>query len=235
MFRLFAFDVDGTLIASRDGRVVWQLLNQHFGSDPVHDGMMFDAYLGGHITYAEWVDHDVGRWYRARATRDQLAGVIREHLFPVDGARETLAALRASGALIAVISGTLDITLEVHFPTESFDAVYTNRLWFDHRGEIEDWKATPYDMEGKAQALRALSTRLDVPLSQTVFVGDNINDIQVMKTAGLAVAFEPKHPSVRAAADAVVQDDMRGLLRLRELQGQGSLHAERLETRQGLM
>jgi phosphoserine phosphatase len=219
MYRLFAFDVDGTLIASRDGRVVWQLLNQRFGSDPEQDGRLFKAYLGGHITYAEWVDLDIGRWVQAGATRPELEQVIQDHLFPVPGAREALAELKARGQLLAVISGTLDLTLSVHFPSHPFDEVFTNRIWFDEAGLIDGWEATPYDMEGKARALRGLSARLGVPLEQTAYVGDNINDIQVMEAAGLAVAFEPKHDTVRDAASAVVEGDMRGLLDLPQLAG----------------
>jgi len=55
---------------------------------------------------------------------------------------------------------------------------------------------------------------MHVPLSATVYVGDNINDLQVMALAGLAVAFEPKHQSVSEAAHAVVRGDLRGLLDL---------------------
>lgn len=217
--RLFAFDVDGTLISSRDGRVVWQLLNQRFGSDPEQDGKLFRAYLRGEITYARWVDLDVGRWARAGARRDQLVQVISEHLFPVAGARELLAELRRRGHRLAVISGTLDLTLEVHFPSSPFDDVFTNRIWFDEAGCIEGWEATPYDMEGKAQALTQLCADRQIPLERTVYVGDNINDIQVMQAAGLAVAFEPKHPSVSEAADLVVEGDLRRLLD--ELEGAG--------------
>jgi len=213
-YRLLAFDVDGTLIASRDGRVVWQLLNQRFGSAADQDGRLFKAYLKGEITYARWVDLDVGRWARAGATRDQLVQVIQEHLFPVPGARETLQELRRRGYKLAVISGTLDLTLEVHFPADVFDEVFTNRIWFDAAGRIAGWEATPYDMEGKARALKRLSAGLGIPLEQTVYVGDNINDVEVMNVAGLAVAFEPKHESVSAAASATLQGDLRGLLQL---------------------
>jgi len=214
---LFAFDVDGTLISSRDGRVVWQLLNQRFGSDPQHDGQLFQAYLARQITYAEWVDLDVGRWARVGATRDQLVQVIRDQLFPVPGAVETLRALRQRGFRLAVISGTLDLTLQIHFPVDPFDEVFTNRIWFDDAGRIAGWEATPYDMEGKAEALEQLARRLEIPLANTIYVGDNINDLQAMGRAGVAIAFEPKHPSVSEAACTTVQGDLRQLLDLPQI------------------
>jgi phosphoserine phosphatase len=194
--------------------VVWQLLNARFGCGDAEETTRFQAYMRKEITYPEWVDLDVGEWVRAGATREQLSEIIRAHLRLVPGARETALELRARGYRLAVISGTLDLTLELLFPEHPFEEVFTNRIWFDGDGRIAGWEATPYDMEGKAEALSAIAARMNVPLAATVFVGDNINDLQVMARAGLAVAFEPKHPSVTAAAAAVVRGDLRGLLDL---------------------
>lgn len=212
--RLIAFDVDGTLIDSRERKVVWQLLNQRFGGDDTVNAARLAAYLARKMTYAEWVALDVGQWVSAGATRDQIAAVISEQLYLVSGARETVAELQARGYGLAVISGTLDLTLELLFPEHPFEQVLTNRIWFHPDGTIAGWEATPYDMEGKARALEQLASDRGLTLAQTVFVGDNINDLQVMARAGLAVAFEPKHPSVREAAHAVVAGDLRGLLDL---------------------
>jgi phosphoserine phosphatase len=92
--------------------------------------------------------------------------------------------------------------------------VFTNRIWFDDSGQIAGWEATPFDMEGKARALEQIAGRLGIDMSQTVYVGDNLNDIQVMGVAGLAIAYDPKHSSVGRAADAVVHKDLRRILEL---------------------
>jgi phosphoserine phosphatase len=213
-YRLVAFDVDGTLVEGEQGKVVWQLLNQRFGGDDKVSVERYHAYQRGEITYAEWVDLDVGEWVAARATREQIVDEIRRNLHLVNGARETVDALRARGYRLAVISGTLDLTLELLFPEHPFEEVFTNQIWFDVDGQIAGWRATPYDMEGKARALREIAARMEIPLPATVYVGDNVNDLQVMQLAGLAVAFEPKDPSVARQAQAVVRRDLRGLLAL---------------------
>ena len=213
-YQLVAFDVDGTLVDSDDRKVVWQLLNARFGCGDALETRRFMAYMRKEISYAQWVDMDVGEWVQAGATREQLSQVIRSHLRLVPGARETALELRVRGYRLAVISGTLDLTLELLFPEHPFEEVFTNRIWFDEQGRIAGWKATPYDMEGKAEALVAIAERMQVPLSSTVYVGDNINDLQVFARAGLAVAFEPKHVSVEQAASKVLRGDLRGLLDL---------------------
>jgi len=85
------------------------------------------------------------------ATREHLSGEILGHLRLVPGARETALELRARGYRLAVISGTLDLTLDLLFPEHPFEEVYTNRIWFDERGLIAGWEATPYDMEGQGR------------------------------------------------------------------------------------
>lgn len=211
-FQLVAFDVDGTLVKHADNKVIWQLLNRRFGGDAEENNRRFSAYLSGEITYPQWVQMDIGDWVQADARKSQIQEVIRRDLHLVPGAREALHTLRDWGYRLAVISGTLDIVLDELFPQHPFEEVFTNTIWFDAEERIQGWKATPYDMEGKARALEQIAQRMQVPLEQTVYVGDHINDIQVMGRAGLAVAFEPKTPQVEQAAAVVLRQDMRGLL-----------------------
>jgi len=213
-YRLVAFDVDGTLVANRGGQVVWEIFNQHFCGDRESNGLRGRAFGERQITYAEWVGLDIHDWMLAGATRAQMERVIRERLAPTPGAAHTLRRLRAHGFRLAVISGTLDLTLDLLFPGHPFEVVHTNRLLFDEAGLVDDWRATPFDNAGKAQALRQIARQMDLSLEQTVFVGDHVNDLDVMRAAGLAIAFEPKHPSVSAVADAEVHGDLGGVLRL---------------------
>ena len=210
-FELIAFDVDGTLIESDDGKVVWQLLNEHYDPE-LGNAKRFAAYMRKEITYPQWVDLDVGTWVDAAATREQIARVITQHLHLVPGVEQTIRTLAARGYRLAVISGTLDLTLQLLYPDHPFEEVFTNKIWFHEDGLIAGWEPTPYDMDGKAEALVTLAQQMQIPLQRTVYVGDNINDIQVMGVSGLAVAFEPKAPEVEQAAHRVVRKDLRGLL-----------------------
>lgn len=213
-YDLIAFDVDGTLVGNRHGRVIWQLLNELFGAPRELSEQRARAYQAGAITYAEWVALDVGDWALAQATRAQITTVIRQELYPVPGAQAVLQQLAEDGFRLAVISGTLNVTLETLFPEHPFADVLTNRLWFDDAGFIAGWQATAYDLVGKATALERLAQQAGIPLSRTVFVGDHLNDLHVMEIAGLAIAFEPKDPLVAERAAHVVHTDLRGILPL---------------------
>jgi HAD superfamily phosphoserine phosphatase-like hydrolase len=204
--------VDGTLVTHPHGKVVWQILNERFlGTDRVNEDR-YARYSKGEITYAEWVALDVGDWMRAGATKEEVVEEIGA-LRLVDGARETLAALKDAGCRLAVISGTLDVCLDVLFPDHPFDEVFTNRIRFGEDGSIAGWDATPFDMDGKARALEAIAAREGIPLERTAFVGDHANDIAAARRAGFAVAFNPKSEDLAAVAHLVVHDpDLRTLL-----------------------
>jgi len=55
------------------------------------------------------------------------------------------------------------------------------------------------DRAGKATALRGFAEKLGLPLAATIAIGDGANDLDMLNTAGLGIAFNAK-PLVRAAA-----------------------------------
>lgn len=211
-FDLVAFDVDGTLVNHPEDKTVWEVLNHRFtGSEDQNIGR-YELYKKGKISYAEWVAMDIGSWRDAGATRETITGSFGA-LTLVEGARETLAALKSQGARLAVISGTLDVMLHTLFPDHPFDEIYTNHIAFDAEGFISHWRATPFDMDGKGIALRSIALREDIPLARCAFVGDHANDLAAARLAGFSIAFNPKDTELEAAASAVVRSrDLRDIL-----------------------
>lgn len=207
-YKLAAFDVDGTLVRSKNNKVVWEIFNRHFAGDDSINQERFAKYRSGEISYEEWVALDVDHWIEVKATRQVMSELIRTELSIIDGANELLLTLKNEGLIVAVISGTLDITLDVLFADKPFDAVFTNKLFFDREDYLCGYQATSYDMEGKARALEELAMRFDVDLKESFYVGDHINDLAVMEKAGYSIAFEPKDERVAQCADVVIHDDL---------------------------
>jgi len=55
----------------------------------------------------------------------------------------------------------------------------------------------------KGAGLRWLAQRLNIPLSETLAIGDGVNDISMLREAGLGIAMGNAAPEVQAAARAV--------------------------------
>ncbi|NIL99750.1 MAG: HAD-IB family phosphatase [Acidobacteria bacterium] len=211
-FDLIAFDVDGTLVWGPDGMTVWEVLNLKFTGTAEWNKERYAEYKAGRLSYADWVDLDVRGWRDSGARREDLIAAL-EPLRLIEGVREATHALRDAGYRLVVISGTLDLMLETLFPDHPFDEVYANHIGFDEQGRIAHWRATPFDMTGKAEALRGVALREGIPLKRCAFVGDSSNDVWIAQTAGFTVAFNPRCEELERAADAVVlSDDFRDVL-----------------------
>ncbi len=67
----------------------------------------------------------------------------------------------------------------------------------------------------KDEALRRLAAMLDIPLDAVVAVGDNYNDDEMLRAAGLGVAMSNAEPEILAIADKIVpSNDENGIAAL---------------------
>ena len=211
-YDLIAFDVDGTLIRGPNGWTVWEVLNDKFTGNPEENKKRYALYLEGKLSYADWVTLDITGWRDAGARRDDLIEGFGK-LQLIEGVPETLTELKRRGCRLVAISGTLDVMLNTVYPDHPFEEVYANHIGFDEQGHITHWEATPFDMAGKAQALRAVALREGIPLARCAVVGDSSNDVWIAQMAGFTVAFNPRSEQLERIAGAVVRsDDMRDVL-----------------------
>lgn len=209
---LVAFDVDGTLVRHAEGLTVWEVLNRRFAGSAEINRERYAMFRAGRLSYAEWVALDIEGWRAAGARREDLVAELVS-LELVAGTREALAALKALGLRLVIISGTLDLMLHTLLPGAPFDEIHANHIGFDGDGRISHWRATPFDMEGKERLLRAIALREGLPLSRCAFVGDSENDLWVARAAGVSVAFNPRSDELARTASAVVHsDDLRDVL-----------------------
>jgi phosphoserine phosphatase len=111
--------------------------------------------------------------------------------------------LKRLGFRCGVVSGGFTQIIEPLAEDLSLDFYVANDL------EIEDGKLTGrvtgevIDRAGKATALRRFAAQFDTPLAQCVAIGDGANDIDMLGTAGLGVAFNAK-PALREVADTAL-------------------------------
>jgi HAD superfamily phosphoserine phosphatase-like hydrolase len=209
---LICFDVDGTLID--DTIFIWQTLHDRIQTDPAERKFWSDAYWSKRITYEDWARKDVEMWMRKNVTRDSLWDAMNG-LRLMEGAQETLGTLKNQGHYLGIISGSLNIAIEKTLPGYAgiFNYVFLNALEFDASGRLSGIVATPFDIEHKASGLIEMAKRLDMPLADTVFIGDNFNDIEVAKIAGCSIAFNCKSDELcKVARHQVDGTDIRKVL-----------------------
>ncbi|HUN40966.1 MAG TPA: phosphoserine phosphatase SerB [Acetobacteraceae bacterium] len=128
------------------------------------------------------------------------------------GARELVMTMRAHGAFTALVSGGFSFFTSRVAATCGFD-VHRSNVLLDDGSVLLGRVAEPIlDRDTKLATLTGLAAERGLALSATLAVGDGANDLDMLRVAGLGVAFHAK-PIVAAAAQARVDHgNLRALL-----------------------
>jgi len=128
------------------------------------------------------------------------------------GARELVATMRAKGALTALVSGGFSFFTGKVAAQLGFDVHRSNSL-LDDGAVLTGKVAEPIlDRDSKLAALNELAAQRGVKLSATLAVGDGANDLDMIRAAGLGVAFHAKPIVAKQARAKVDHADLRALL-----------------------
>jgi phosphoserine phosphatase len=193
---LIAFDFDGTLSDSE----MTVLLGEEAGvADEIDE--ITERAMNDEISYAESL-------YARAELLDGLeesrveAAFDRVSLRP--GSADVIEALTEAGHHVAILTGGFDRGVEKALDAAgaSVDTIVANRLPI-RNGKLTGNAEGPLIEGTKDDALAALAEELDVPMADTVAIGDGANDLPMLEVAGLAVGYEPK-PAVEPHCDVLV-------------------------------
>ncbi|GAA1846145.1 phosphoserine phosphatase SerB [Pseudonocardia ailaonensis] len=193
--RLIVFDVDSTLV---QGEVI-EMLAAHAGAEErVRE--ITEAAMRGELDFAESLRARVAT---LEGLPESVISAVAADLELMPGARTTIRTLKrlgfrcgvVSGGFTQVIAGLVD-ELGLDFCAANTLEIVDGRLTGRVVGEI-------VDRPGKAVALRRFAASHEVPIDQTVAVGDGANDIDMLSAAGLGIAFNAK-PALREIADTAL-------------------------------
>jgi phosphoserine phosphatase len=193
--RLVVFDVDSTLI---QGEVIEMLAAHADCEDEVRE--ITEAAMRGEIDFSQSLEQRVAC---LAGLPESVLDDVADSLTLMPGARTTVRTLKRLGFRCGVVSGGFTRIIERLAEDLDLDFHVANGL------EVEDGKLTGrvagdiIDRAGKAAALRKFAAQFDVPLAQCVAIGDGANDIDMLSTAGLGVAFNAK-PALREVADTAL-------------------------------
>jgi phosphoserine phosphatase len=193
--RLFAFDMDSTLI---EGEVIDELAKLAGVADEVVK--VTEAAMRGEIEFQESFRRRVALLRGLKETR------VRELLdtIPlVEGAEQLIGTLKMLGYKTAILSGGFNFFAQ-HLQTRlGIDYVFANDLDIVD-GVVSGEVRTPIvDGARKAELLREIARLENISLDQVVAVGDGANDLPMLGIAGMGIAFRAK-PLVRQTASHAV-------------------------------
>ncbi|WP_435955341.1 phosphoserine phosphatase [Dryocola sp. BD626] len=136
---------------------------------------------------------------------------VRDELPLMPGLTSLVLKLEALGWKVAIASGGFTFFAEYLREKLHLTTVVANEL------EICDGKLTGevigqiVDAQFKAETLKRLATKYDIPAEQTVAIGDGANDLPMIQAAGLGVAYHAK-PKVNEKTEITIRHaDLMGV------------------------
>jgi phosphoserine phosphatase len=143
-----------------------------------------------------------------------LERVYRQRVRLRAGARLLVATMRADGAKTKLVSGGFTYFTSRVAHDAGFDEHQANVLLDDGLALTGFVKEPVLGREAKVDALEDGASELQIGLDQTLAVGDGANDLDMIKRAGMGVAFHAKPIVAAAARMRIDHGDLTALLYL---------------------
>ena len=189
--RLVCFDMDSTLIKTE---VIDELAKRAGVGDKV--AQITESAMQGEIDFTESFKQ---RMALLEGLSEDVLEDIANNLPMMEGAEALIKNLKAYGFKTAILSGGFNYFGNYLKRKLGVDYVYANTL------EIENGKLTGkvihpvVDGNRKALLLKQIAEKEGIDPQQTIAVGDGANDLPMLSSAGLGIAFRAK-PLVRESA-----------------------------------
>jgi len=193
--RLFAFDMDSTLI---EGEVIDELAKLAGVADEVVK--VTEAAMRGEIEFQESFRRRVAL---LRGLKEIRVRELLDTIPLVEGAEQLIGTLKMLGYKTAILSGGFNFFAQHLQRRLGIDYVFANDLDIVD-GVVSGEVRTPIvDGARKAELLREIARLENISLDQVVAVGDGANDLPMLGIAGMGIAFRAK-PLVRQTASHAV-------------------------------
>ncbi len=200
--KLIVFDLDGTLVKYENSIWYgsWDAVGYAAGLKSEFDELTA-YYLSRLDLYEDWV----------RANAELLRGTsvqeIEKKIFPPPYSRgvwEVMPILTHRYKTMILSSG-VDIVADRVRDELGIELCLSNRL-LRSDGLFTGKAICRVPLQHKLKILREEVERLQINLDEVCAVGDNENDISVLRSVGLGVAFEPRTEEVSEAAKVSIED-----------------------------
>lgn len=195
--RIVMLDMDSTLIEQE----VINLLGQSAGQSN-EISQITEKAMAGNLDFKSAL---IKRVALLKGLDQESLHRVRDQITLTKGAQKLIEELHHQGHKVGVVSGGFIEVIEPILKSLKVDFYRANKLKIE-KGVLTGQIDGPIiDSHAKRIALEDFATQEGISLEQTVAIGDGANDLEMIKAAGLGIAFNAK-PKVAAAADTTISN-----------------------------
>jgi phosphoserine phosphatase len=195
--RLVAFDMDSTLIKTE---VIDELAKVAGVAEKVM--AITERAMRGEIEFSESL---IERVSCLKGLPESVLEEVALGLPLTEGVEHLFQTLNRLGYKTAILSGGFSYFADVLQKKLGIDYAFANVLEIVDGQLTGKVKAPIVDAPRKASLLKDLADRENISLEQVIAVGDGANDLEMLATAGLGIAFHAK-PIVKANAEQAISN-----------------------------
>lgn len=211
--RLVVFDMDSTVI---EGEVIDELAELAGSGEQVR--AITAKAMNGEIDFKTSLHQRVATLKGLKV--DQLDHVLKG-LVLTPGVHDFITTIKSLGFKVALISGGFTYFTDALKQRLGLDYAFGNELEI-HQGELTGKvKGTIVDADQKAFLLKFIAQQEGIHLEQVVAIGDGANDLPMLATAGLGIAFHAKDNVRKQAQNHMSHGPMTSILYFLGIPGPG--------------
>jgi len=195
--RIVMLDMDSTLIEQE----VINLLGQSAGQSN-EIAQITEKAMAGDLDFKSAL---IKRVALLKGLDQESLHRVRDQITLTKGAKKLIEELHHQGHKVGVVSGGFIEVIEPILKSLKVDFYRANKLKIEKGLLTGDIDGPIIDSHAKRIALEDFATQEGISLEQTVAIGDGANDLEMIKAAGLGIAFNAK-PKVAAAADTTISN-----------------------------
>ena len=204
--RLVMLDMDSTLIVQE----VIDLLAAKAGVAEEVSAITKKA-MAGEMDFAQSLQARVSL---LAGLNESMLSEVRGEITLTQGAEKLIQTLHLKGHKVGVVSGGFIDVIEPILKELKIDFYRANKLQILNGELTGKLEGEIIDRAAKLKALVEFAKNEGVQMSQTVAIGDGANDLDMIESAGLGVAFNAKPKVAAAAATTISGSDLSAVLLL---------------------
>lgn len=202
--RLIVFDMDSTLIQTE---VIDELAELCHVGDEVK--AITHRAMNGEIDFDESLKMRVSKLKGLKAEKMQE---VLEKLPLTPGVEEFIKTIKMLGYKVALISGGFSFFADALKKRLGLDYSFANELEIKDGALTGQVTGTIVNANQKAMLVKLIAQQENISLEQVVAIGDGANDLPMLSTAGLGIAFHAKDVVKKAAEQHLSHGPMTSIL-----------------------